>query len=44
MDLDLSLFFNLEQMIIGGSLGVGKPTIYQLFKVEKVAHIEDHIL
>ena len=44
MDFDESHFFNVEQMIIGESLGVCKPTIYQLFKVEKVALIEVHIL
>ena len=37
----IATFFNLEQLI---TPSVINHTSYQLFKVEKVAHIEVHIL
>ena len=40
MELDVSHFFTLEH----GSFGRCKPNSYKLVKVEKVAHIEVHIL
>ena len=44
MDLDVSHFFNLEQLIDGGFTDTKGSTNYHLFKVEKEAQIEVHIL